>query len=436
MRLLIKNGRLIDPVTKTDCVGNIVVSNGKIDQIITSADDTGNDCSDRVIDATGMWVVPGLIDVHVHLRDPGFEYKETIATGSRSAAVGGFTTICSMPNTNPVIDSKVMAEYIALRAQRDSVVHVLQIGAVTKGQKGEELADIAGMKEGGICGISEDGKSVLNSQLMKDAMREAKRLGLPVIDHCEDPFLAAGGCMNEGKTADHLGLKGISNDSEATMISRDIMLAESTGAKLHICHVSTKESVQVLREAHKRGFSVTAETGPHYFTLDDTAVEQIGVNAKMNPPLRSPEDVEAMRNALKDGTIGIIATDHAPHGVSDKQKEFSKAANGIVGLETSVGVSITSLVKSGVLTPMELIDRMSTAPAKMLGIDKGSLQPGKAADITIIDPDKEWIIDSEKFESKGRNTPFEGWKVTGKAIYTIVDGKIVMENGNMIGGKS
>lgn len=428
MRLLIKNGRVIDPSTNTDNVQDILVENDKISKIGKELEEK----ADKVINAQGKWVVPGLIDLHVHFREPGFEHKETIKTGSRSAAKGGFTTVCCMPNTKPVIDSEIMVEYINLKADREACINVLPIGAITKGQQGEELANIGQMAKVGACAISEDGKSVVNSGLLKKAMKYASMFNIPMMSHCEDMNLVGGGSMNAGETAELLGMKGISNDSEAVIVGRDIILAKSTGVHLHLCHMSTKESVQLIREAKARGEKVTAETAPHYFTLTDKAVEGYNANTKMNPPLRSEEDKKAIIEALMDNTIEVIATDHAPHHIDDKNCEYDKAAFGIVGLETSVALGITYLVNKGYLTPMQLIEKMSTNPAKVLGIDKGTLQEGKIADITIIDPEADYKINASEFESKGRNTPFEGFEVRGKALYTIVSGKIIMEDGGLI----
>ncbi len=377
-------------------------------------------------------MVPGLIDVHVHLREPGFEYKETIETGSQSAAKGGFTTICCMPNTKPVIDNEIMVEYIKLKAEREACVHVLPIGSITKNQAGEELANIGKMAEVGICGISEDGKSVENAGLMKKAMLYAKMFELPILDHCEDLNLVGGGSMNAGDTAALLGLKGIPVEAEEVMIARDILLAESTGVHLHLCHVSTKGSLDFIRLAKQRGISVSAEVCPHHFALTEEAVDGYDANTKMSPPLRSKEDVEAMKQGLKEGIIDIIATDHAPHHVDEKNCEYEKAANGIVGLETAVPLGITELVEPGILTPMQWVEKMSTNPAKLLNIKKGTLQEDRIADITIIDPKQEYEIDVYSFASKSKNSPFHGRKVRGKVLYTIVDGKIVVDQGELV----
>lgn len=427
MRILIKNGRIIDPSTKLDVIGDIFVNDG----IIAEVGQNIKLDADKIIEANGNWVVPGLIDIHVHLRDPGFEHKETISTGSNSAAKGGFTTICCMPNTNPVIDNEIIVEYIKFRAKKEACVHIIPIGSITKGQEGVELADIGRMAKVGICAISEDGKSVLNSGLLKKAMVYAKMFDIPVFSHCEDPELAGSGVMNAGETAALLGMKGISNDSEEVIVARDIILARNTGVKLHLCHLSTKGSIQLLREAKQRGEKLTAEVCPHHFTLTDQAVEGYDSNTKMNPPLRSNEDVDAIKRAFKEGIVDIIATDHAPHHIDDKNCEYDKAANGIVGLETAVALGITELVNQGFLSPMELIEKMSTNPSKVIGINKGTLKVGMMADITIINPDIEYEIDVNTFASKSNNSPFNGRRVKGKVLYTIVEGKIVLNNGRL-----
>ncbi|PKM50380.1 MAG: dihydroorotase [Firmicutes bacterium HGW-Firmicutes-7] len=420
MKLLIKNGRIINPATKKDQIQDLYVEEG----IITQIEDTIDKKDVQIIDANNCWVVPGLIDVHVHLREPGYEYKETIASGSRSAAKGGFTTICPMPNTNPVVDNEILVEYILLKAEKQAVINVLPVGAITKGQKGEELANIGKMKEAGICAISEDGRSVLNASLLKKAMIYSKMFDLPILSHCEDDSLAGSGSMNAGETATILGLKGIPDEAEEIIVARDIMLAEKTGAKLHICHVSTAGSVEIIKRAKEKNIHVTAEVTPHHFTLTEEAVKGFDANAKMNPPLRTKKDVEIMKSALKDGTIDIIATDHAPHHIDEKNCEFEKAANGIVGFETSVALTITELVDKGFLTPMEMIEKMSYNPAKLIGIDKGNLDIGKVADITIIDPEKVYKVDASTFLSKSKNTPFDGREVKGQVKYTIVNGVI------------
>ena len=427
MKILIKNGRIINPADGMDKVSDMLVEGGIVKEISQNI----NTSADKVIDANKMWVTPGFIDLHVHLREPGFEHKETIATGSRAAAAGGYTTVCCMPNTKPVTDNIEVVEYIRIEAEKNGVVNVLPIGAITKGQEGNELADIECIYKAGICAISEDGKSVMNAQLLKEAMIKAKELNIPVLSHCEDRSLVKGGCMNEGAHCESLGLKGISNDSEDVIVARDIVLAESTGAKLHLCHMSTKGSIELLNEAKLRGVNVTGEITPHHFTLSDEAVDGKDTNTKMNPPLRSKDDVEAMRKALKDGVADTISTDHAPHSAEEKAKDYQAAPFGIVGSETSFALSNSVLVEEGYLTPSALIEKMSYNPAKILGIDKGDISVGKVADITITNPEKVFKIDKEKFYSKGKNTPFDGYEVKGSVEYTIVGGKIVFEKGKI-----
>lgn len=422
--LLIKGGRVIDPANNIDDVIDIYVNNGIIERVEKNIDAD----ADNIIDAQGKWVMPGFIDLHVHLREPGYENKETIATGTRAGAMGGFTTICPMPNTNPVTDNEIMISYVKMKAEKDGVINVLPIGAITKGQNGEELADIGRMAKAGACAISEDGKSVDNPSLMKNAMRYSKMFNLPVFDHCEEIRLAKGS-MNAGDQAALLGLKGIGNDSEEVMVSREIILAQATGARLHLCHMSTAGSVELIRQAKAKGLHVTAEAAPHHFTLCDEDITDYDANFKMNPPLRSKADRTAIIAALGDGTIDCIATDHAPHHVDDKNCEFEKAANGIIGLETSFALSNTELVEKGVLTPFKLVEKMSTNPAKILGINKGNLGKGTVADITVADPDAEYEIDVNSMVSKAKNTPFGGRKVKGRVLYTIVGGEIVVDNG-------
>ena len=422
--LLIKNGRVIDPQNNIDGVMDILVKDGIISKVESNIEDN----ADRVIDAEGLWVMPGLIDLHVHLREPGYENKETIATGTRAGAMGGFTTICPMPNTNPVTDNEILISYVKMKAEKEGVINVLPIGAITKGQKGEELADIGRMAKAGACAISEDGRSVDNPSLMKNAMRYSKMFNLPIFDHCEEIRLAKGS-MNAGDRASLLGLKGIGNDSEDVMVAREIILAKATGAQLHLCHMSTKGSVELIRQAKADGVNVTAEAAPHHFTLCDEDITEYDANYKMNPPLRSREDRDAIVGAIKDGTIDCIATDHAPHHIDDKNCEFEKAANGIIGLETSFALTNTELVEKGVLTPTGLVEKMSSNPAKILGINKGNLSVGTVGDIVIADPSKEYEIDVSKMVSKAKNTPFGGRKVKGQVLYTIVAGEIVVDNG-------
>lgn len=425
--LLIKNGRVIDPANNIDAICNVLIVDGKIASVSEhlTAD------ADETIDAEGCWVTPGLIDLHVHLRQPGFERKETIATGTRSGAVGGFTTICAMPNTNPVVDNEIVVEYIKMKAEKEGVINVLPIGAITKGQMGEELADIGKMAEVGVCALSEDGRSVDNAGLMKTALKYASMFKLPVFSHCEDINLVGKGHMNAGDKASLLGLKGISNDSEEVIVSRDMILADSVGAQIHLCHMSTKGCVELIRQAKERGVNVTAEVTPHHFTLSEDDINDYDSNFKMNPPLRTKTDVEALKKALKDNVIEVIATDHAPHHIDEKNCEFEKAANGIIGLETALPLAITELVEGGYLTPSQLIEKMSYNPAKILHSDKGTLSVGAAADITIIDPVTEYQVEVSKMVSKAKNSPFGGRNVRGKAVYTIVNGNVIVENGEL-----
>ncbi|AOY74868.1 dihydroorotase [Clostridium formicaceticum] len=430
MSLLIKNGRVIDPISNIDEVKDVLIKDHRIAAVAKNIEVA----AEKVIDAKGCWVVPGLIDVHVHLREPGFEYKETIETGSKSAAIGGFTSICCMPNTNPVIDNTKVVDFILNKASKEAVVKVLPIGTITKGQLGEELAEIKEMVKRGICGISEDGKTVMNSRLMEEALKLAAELNIPVFSHCEDHALAGKGVMNEGKRSRELGIQGIPSASEEVIAARDIALAKDKGAKLHLCHISTKGTVEILKKGKDEGVFVTAEVCPHHFALTEEVVTAEDTNTKMNPPLRSQEDVEAIREALRNGIIDMIATDHAPHHEKDKNTSYEKAAFGIVGLETAVALTITELVEEGILTPMQMIELMSSNPAKLLGIDRGTLGIGKMADITIIDPEETYPIDKNQFVSKAKNTPFHGKKVKGKVKYTIVEGNIIVENGSLIEG--
>lgn len=423
MDILIKNGRILDPSLQKDEIGDLYIKDGKIQKAEKGLETK----ADRVIDADGCFVMPGLIDIHVHLRDPGQEYKETIESGSAAAAKGGFTTIVAMPNTVPVIDNKDRVSYVKNKAEMVSPIHVIQSGAITVGQKDQEITDIEGMVQAGAGALSEDGKSVMNMKIYREAMKEAARLNVPVLAHCEDKSLAGGGCMNEDQKAKELNLPGICNAAEDVIIARDIILAHETGARLHLCHCSTKGSVEILRQAKQAGYDVTGEVCPHHFTLTTEDISTDNPNYKMNPPLRSEEDKKALIEGLKDGTMDVISTDHAPHGAKEKQGSMRNAAFGIVGLETSVALTMTELVEKGILTPLQMAEKMSYNPAKVLGISKGTLQEGADADVTIIDPKAAYKIDKETFVSKGRNTPFDGKKVKGRVIFTICDGNIVYE---------
>ncbi len=418
MNILIKNGQVIDPANKVDEKLDILVSDDKI----AGLGKPGSIAADgaQVIDAAGRLVVPGLIDMHVHLREPGFEYKETIATGTNAAKAGGFTSICCMPNTNPVNDNRSITEFILSRA-KDAAAQVYPIGAITKGSKGEELAEMGELHQSGCVAVSDDGRPVMNAAIMRRAMEYSRIFDMLIISHCEDSSLSGKGVMNEGIVSTELGLLGIPRAAEDVMTGRDIALAELSGCRLHIAHVSTAGSVRMVRDAKARGVKVTAETCPHYFTLTDEAVRGYNTMAKMNPPLRTAEDVAAVKQGLKDGTIDVIATDHAPHGMDEKSGEFDYAPFGIVGLETALGLTL-KLVDEGVLSMSDAIRKLSSNPARVLKIGKGTLSVGAVADITIIDPKTEWTVDASQFKSKSKNTPFDGWKLKGKAVQTIVGG--------------
>lgn len=423
MTILIKNGRVLDPATGTDGIADVLMEEGRIRAvepgILAEAD--------RVLDADGYFVMPGFIDLHVHLRDPGYEYKETVETGSAAAAKGGFTTILAMPNTKPVVDNADVVRYVLHKAEDVGLANVLQIGAITRGQRGEELADIEDMVDAGIPALSEDGKSVMNAQLYREAMMLAKKYDIPIMAHCEDINLVHGGVMNQDDKADELGLPGITNAVEDVIVARDILLAKETGARLHLCHCSTKDSVRMVELAKQEGLSVTAEVCPHHFTLTSEDIREDDANYKMNPPLRTRADVEALIDGLKKGVMDVIATDHAPHSREEKQGSMRNAPFGIIGLETAAALTMTELVDKGYLTPLQMAEKMSYNPARIIGIDKGTLKPGKTADVVIFNPKEEYIIDAEQFRSKGKNTPFHGRKVKGRVMATILSGNIVYE---------
>lgn len=422
MRYLIKNVRLVNHDAVTENV-DLYIDNG----IVAHIGKDGPQDADRILEGNGLYALPGLVDAHCHLRDPGFEYKEDIASGTRSAAKGGFTSIACMPNTNPVVDNDAVVRYIMDKAKREGVVNVYPIGSITKGQAGEELSEMGSMKEAGIVAVSDDGRPVMNSSVMKKGMIYASQFNLPVISHCEDLDLAEGGSMNEGVVSTMLGLRGIPSSAEDVMVAREILLSEYTKVPIHIAHVSTKTSVQLIRDAKRRGVKVTAETCPHYFTLTEEACKGYNTNAKMNPPLRTSEDVEAVKEGLRDGTIDIIATDHAPHHFDEKNVEFDLAPNGIVGFETAFPLSYTYLVATGILSLPQLVHKLSTAPSKLLNIDRGTIETGKAADIILVDLDNEYSIDVSAFLSKNKNSPFDGFKVKGRIVTTFVSGRIVYE---------
>lgn len=420
MNTLIKNGRVIDPSQDIDDYRDILLSGHKIKGLYPRG--TALD-ADTVIDASECIVIPGLVDMHTHLREPGFEHKETIKTGTLAAVRGGFTTVCCMPNTNPVNDSTSVTEFILERALREGSCRVHPIGAITKGQKGEELTELQALLKAGCKAFSDDGQPVINSLIMRRALEYSKIFNIPIIAHCEDLKLSEGGVMNEGYFSTILGLKGIPKAAEESMVARDLSLCELTGGRLHIAHVSTGGSVNLIRDAKARGINVTAETCPHYFTLTDALITDYDTNYKVNPPIRTASDVEAIKEGLKDGTIDAIATDHAPHHIDDKNKEFDAAAFGISGLETAFSLSL-KLVEEGVLDLKQLIARMSWIPARIMGVDGGTLQTDSDADIAIINMKSEFKVDSSKFLSKGKNSPFNNWLLKGAIEKTIVKGKV------------
>lgn len=424
MLLLIKNGTVINPGDKTQQKADVLVEDGIIKKIAVKQTVK----ADKVIDATGCFVMPGFIDMHVHLRDPGQEEKETVETGARAAAHGGFTTIVAMPNTKPVVDNADVVNYVHHKAEDVGIVNVLQVGAITVGQRGTELADIEGMVEAGIPAISEDGKSVMNSQIYREAMTLAMKYDIPVLAHCEDINLVHGGVVNADETMEKMHFAGITNSVEDVIIARDILLAKETGAALHLCHCSTKDSVRMVKDSKKSGVRVTAEVCPHHFTLTTADIKEDDANYKMNPPLRTKEDVEALKEGLKADIMDVISTDHAPHTAIEKGVGIKRAPFGIVGLETAAALTMTELVDKGYLTIMQMAEKMSYNPAKILGLDKGVVEEGKAADLVVFDAKKEYKIDPATFQSKSKNTPFAGKKVKGEVQATIVAGRVVYEN--------
>ena len=422
MTILIKNGHVVDPLTGKDGKYDVLIEDDRIKRVAENIEGE----ADRLLDAAGCYVMPGFIDLHVHFRDPGLEYKETLETGGRAAVKGGVTTVCAMPNTRPVIDTGKKVREVHERQKTEALTNVIQLGAVTMGQKGEELADIKGMAIEGCPAVSEDGKSVMNASLYRKGMKLAKECGLCVFAHCEDITMVEGGVMNADENAKRLGLPGITNSVEDVIAARDILLAKETGVRLHLCHCSTADSVKFVKLAKEAGLPVTAEVCPHHFILTSDDIPEDDGNYKMNPPLRRKEDVEALRQGLKDGIMDVIATDHAPHSPEEKNKSMKEAAFGIVGLETSAALTYTALVKTGILTIMDMAEKMSANPARILGLtEKGSVSEGRIADIVIFDPDKTYRIDKNTFESKGKNTPFDGFEVTGETVYTLVGGKTV-----------
>ncbi|MCS6873992.1 MAG: dihydroorotase [Pyrinomonadaceae bacterium] len=423
-RLVIIGGHLIDPLEKQNGGRNLLIENGRVKAWLKQDEPFPEDA--EIIDATGMIVAPGFIDMHVHLREPGQEHKETIETGTAAAVAGGFTSVCCMPNTNPINDNAAITRFIIEQSERAGLANVFPIGAITKNSEGTELAEMGEMRNAGIVAVSDDGRPVPNAGIMRRAMEYAKDFDLTVVDHCEDKSLSNGGVMHEGKISLLLGLRGIPALAEELDAIRDVMLAELTGAKVHIAHISTKGAIEAVRIAKSKGLKVTCEVTPHHFTLTDEAVEGYNTNAKMSPPLRSQEHLEAILEAIKDGTIDAIATDHAPHHPDEKNLEFDRAPFGVIGLETAVGLTFEKLVHVGIIDLVRMVEMFSTNPARIFGLtDRGTLRPGSMADITILDPHLEWTYRVSETRSKSKNSPFDGWSFHGAVVITIVNGKIV-----------
>ena len=423
MKLVLRGGRVIDPRRGFDAEADVFLVDGVVAGIGTGlAGSGGRDV--QVVDARGRWVVPGLIDLHAHLREPGQEYKEDIATGTRAAAAGGFTAVCAMPNTTPPNDNRAVTELIVERARKVGVVRVYPIGAITKGLEGESLAEMGELKEAGCVAVSDDGSPVMNAELMRRAMEYARTFDLPLIQHCEDLSLSAGGAMNEGPVATRAGIRAQPASAESAMVARDLELCALTGARYHVAHVSSADSVRLVAAAKKRGLPVTCEVTPHHLTLTDEACAKYDTNAKCNPPLRGAADVEALREALADGTIDAIATDHAPHSPVEKDVEFEQAAFGMIGLETAVPL-VLELVRAGQMSAAAFVTRLSAAPAALFGLPGGTLADGAPADVTVIDPEAAWTVEPAQLRSRSRNTPFAGRALRGRAVLTIVGGAIV-----------
>ncbi|MBC7671475.1 MAG: dihydroorotase [Polaromonas sp.] len=423
--ILLRGGRIVDPSQKLDEVGDVLVVNGVIEAVGRIGDVRRDGDALETIDCTGRIVSPGFVDVHCHLREPGREEVETIASGARAAAAGGFTAVCAMPNTDPVTDNQAAVGFIISQAKKAGGARVYPIGAISIGEMGETLAEFGEMVGAGAVAVSDDGKPVVSAQLMRTALEYARTFGIPVADHCEEPTLAHGGAMNEGLMSARLGLRGIPAEAEEIMAIRDILLARLTGGHIHLCHMSTKGSVELIRWGKDRGINVTAEVCPHHLSLTEDSVDGYNTNAKMNPPLRTAKDVEALQQAVKDGTIDVIATDHAPHHYDEKEREFANAPNGIIGLETALAVNLTWLVHRGIIDVPMLVERMACAPARLFKLPGGALRRGGVADVTVFDPDVAWTVDATKFRSKGRNTPYAGMELRGRVDCTLVGGRMV-----------
>ena len=428
MKLIIKNGRMIDPANNLDGEYDVLIDKGLIQAVAPrgkiSARDAG---SAKIIDAKDCVVAPGFMDMHVHFREPGFEYKETIETGCDSAAAGGFTTVAMMPNTDPVNDNRSVTELMISRAWADGKIQALPIGAITRGLKGETLSDMGDLKEAGVIAFSDDGRPVMNNQVMRHALEYSRMFDLPLIQHSEILDLTKGGCMNESRVSTELGLKGMPTEAEDIMVYRDIALLEKTGGRLHVAHISSGESVELVRRAKAQGLPVTCEVAPHHFTLTDESVRGYDTNTKMSPPLRTQRDIDAIKAGLKDGTIDIIATDHAPHDLVDKQADYHSACFGIVGLETALPLSLR-LVEEKILTLPQLVAKLTSRPAAIFKLDQGALGVGKQADVVVFDPHHEYRVEASRFKSKSKNSPFDGWQVRGQVRHTIFKGKVIYSN--------
>ncbi len=428
MKLIIKNGRVIDPANSIDGKYDVLIDKGLIQVVAPAGKISSKDAgSAKVIDAKNCVVAPGFMDMHVHFREPGFEYKETIETGCESAAAGGFTTVAMMPNTDPVNDNRSVTELMISRAKAHGKIRALAIGAITRGLEGETLSDMGDLKEAGVIAFSDDGRPVMNNQVMRHALEYSRMFDLPLIQHSEILDLTRGGCMNESRVSTELGLKGMPTEAEDIMVYRDIALLEKTGGRLHVAHISSGESVELVRRAKAQGLPVTCEVAPHHFTLTDESVRGYDTNTKMSPPLRTQSDIAAIKAGLKDGTIDIIATDHAPHDLVDKQADYHSACFGIVGLETALPLSLR-LVDDNILTLPQLVAKLTSRPAEIFKLDQGTLGVGKQADVVVFDPNHEYTVEASRFKSKSKNSPFDKWPVQGQVLHTICNGKIIFSN--------